>query len=93
MRGKAEDPYDNFDQLLALFSKHSLNPVFFILAGDPGPYDRNLSLKNKRFAALLNRLSEEAELGVHPSYGAGNNNEKIKKEIKRIKKACGKQIC
>ncbi len=92
MQGKAEDPYDNFDLLLSLFSKYSLDPVFFILAGNPGPFDRNLSLKNKLFAGLLIKLSESAELGVHPSYGAGHDHGKIKNEIDRIEAVTGKKV-
>jgi len=92
MKGKSEDPYDNFDFLLSAFSRHSLKPVFFILAGNPGPYDRNLSLKNKHFAELLKDLSEKADVGVHPSYGAGDDQRKIKIEINRIADVTGKEV-
>ncbi len=92
MRGKGKDPYDNFDMLLAQFSGHQPDPVFFILAGEPGPFDRNLSLKNKKFASLIRRLSTKAEIGVHPSYGAGKEVGKIKKEISSIEEVTGKKI-
>ncbi len=92
MFGNGRDPYDNFDMLLELFSGHKPDPVFFILAGDPGPYDRNLSLENKRFADLLKKLSSKVEIGVHPSYGAGHDVDRIRKEIGRIEKASGKKI-
>jgi len=91
MQGKAKDPYDNFDFLLDNFSKHELDPVFFILAGDPGPYDRNLSLKNKRFASLVKGLSEKAEMGIHPSYGAGHELVRVVKEMNRISDVTGKK--
>ena len=92
MKGKAEDPYDNFDFLLSAFSRHALEPVFFILAGTPGPYDRNLSLRNKLFADLLKNLSERADIGVHPSYGAGNYPRKIEIEISRIADVTGREV-
>ena len=92
MKGKAKDPYDNFDFLLSAFTRHSLEPVFFILAGSPGPYDRNLSLRNKLFADLLKNLSERADIGVHPSYGAGNDPRKIKIEISRIAEVTGREV-
>lgn len=92
MLGSGNDPYDNFDMLLELFSGHKPDAIFFILAGDPGPYDRNLSVKNKRFAALIRKLSKKAEIGVHPSYGAGSNIGKIEKEIRRIEGITGKKI-
>ena len=92
MRGKGKDPFDNFDMLIAQFSGHQPDPVFFILAGEPGPFDRNLSLKNKKFASLVRRLSAKAEIGVHPSYGAGNELGKIKKEISGIEEVTAKKI-
>jgi hypothetical protein len=90
MRGTANDPYDNFDFLLNAF--RDMDPVFFILAGDPGPYDRNLSTKNKAFANLLQELASQAEIGIHPSYGAGIDLSRIMKEKSRLGTAAGKEI-
>ncbi len=92
MLGSGKDPYDNFDMLLELFAGHKPDALFFILAGDPGPYDRNLSVKNKRFSELIRKLSKKAEIGVHPSYGAGNDVGKIEKEIRRIEEITNRKI-
>jgi len=92
MQGKADDPYDNFAFLLESFSTYGYDPVFFVLAGDPGPYDRNLSTGNKKFAELIKDLSNQTQIGIHPSYGAGNNIERINKEIRRIDHLTGKQV-
>ena len=92
MRGKAKDPFDNFDFLLSSFKKYGLDPVFFILAGDRGPYDRNLSLKNKMFARLVKEIAAEAELGVHPSYAAGTDSGRIKTEIGLLESLIGKEV-
>lgn len=90
MAGKTADPYDNFEMLLEVFSAHQLESIFFILAGDPGPYDRNLSTRNPRFAGLINDLAERAHIGVHPSYGAGYDPDRILKEMKGIANAAGR---
>jgi len=92
MQGKRKDPFDNFDMLVELFSGHEPDPVFFILTGDPGPYDRNLSLKNKSFANLVKRLSDEVGTAIHPSYGAGNDFKRIKMEMDRIEAVTGRKI-
>lgn len=90
MTGKAADPYDNFDMLLEVFMENELESIFFILAGDPGPYDRNLSTRHPRFASLINDLEERSHIGVHPSYGAGYDPDRILKEMKRIASAAGR---
>jgi hypothetical protein len=92
MRGKANDPFDNFGFMSRVFKQHDFKPVYFILAGDPGPFDRNLSLSNKKFAALIKDLGANADVGVHPSYGSGGNPAVLKKEINRISRVCGKKI-
>jgi len=92
MRGKTKDPYDNFDLFNGTCQEHALNPIYFILAGDPGPHDRNLSLNNKNFAELVKSLSDKNEIGVHPSYGSDNDTESLKKELGRILTVTGKVI-
>jgi len=92
MQGKAEDPYDNFAFLLESFSSYAYDSVFFVLAGDPGPYDRNLSTGNKKFAELIKDLSKQAQIGIHPSYGAGKSVERIRKEIRRVDQLTGTPV-
>ncbi len=92
MRGKARDPYDNFDFISEVFREYGLNAVFFILSGDPGPFDRNLSLKNKKFVALIRELGDRADLGVHPSYCSGDEPQRVKTEMNRINRISGKNV-
>jgi len=40
------DPFDNFEFQLNEFKQYSLNPVYFVLLGDYGPYDKNSSYRN-----------------------------------------------
>lgn len=92
MQGKSADPFDNFDFLNKAFKQHNLKPIYFILAGDPGPHDRNLSVNHKKVAALLCGLSENADIGVHPSYRSGDDPARVKTEIDRIGKTIGHDI-
>jgi hypothetical protein len=92
MRGKVKDPFDNFDMIIEECQQYQLDPVFFILAGDRNKQDNNLSLRNKRFARLVARLSDNFEIGVHPSYRSGDEPERISMEMSRIKRATGKNI-
>lgn len=92
MRGQRQDPFDNFDLINSSCADHDLKPLYFILAGDPGAYDRNLSVKNKDFADLIRKLRDAAELGVHPSYGSDNDPERLKEEVRRIQSISGATI-
>lgn len=92
MSGKAKDPFDNFDFIQDACKEKDLHPIFFILAGDPGPYDRNLSTGNEKFARLLKDLSIRAEIGVHPSYGSNNDPDKLRKELAKLQAVIGKKI-
>jgi len=92
MQGKQRDPYDNFGMLSEVFADHNPAPIYFILGGKPGRHDRNLSLNNKHFAGLIKQLSERATIAVHPSYGAGNDVEVIRKEINGLEVISGQKI-
>ena len=92
MKGRTKDPYDNFMFINEVCEEYSLRPLYFVLAGDRGCYDRNLSPKNKDFAYLLMELDNLGELGVHPSYGSNNDPQKLKKEINRIQSVTGNTI-
>lgn len=65
---KNTDPYDNFSLHLELTEKYGYQLLYFVLLGDFSRYDRNTSYKSRRFRKLLKELSEEAVLGIHPSY-------------------------
>ena len=90
--GKQRDPYDNFGSILEILEKYKLKGTFFILIGDYGKYDKNVSYRNSKFRELIKHLSDYAEIGLHPSYGSFNNPEKIKKEKKRLEDITGKEV-
>lgn len=92
MLGRANDPYDNFNLIIHECRKYDLDPVFFILAGDRGPHDNNLSLNSRRFSALVNMLSQHGDIGVHPSYRSGEEAFRTGMEMARIADVTGKKI-
>ncbi len=92
MSGKQEDPYDNFERMHRTFEGSGLQAVYFVLAGDRGPYDRNLSTRNRRFASLIRRLDQQAAIGIHPSYRSADEPSRIAKELHRLQRICGRKI-
>jgi len=90
--GKRDDPYDNFRMQVESFQKFGLEPIYFILIGDYGPYDKNISYRNKRFRSLIRCLSENAEVGIHPSYRSFDEPVRLEEEINRLRDITGKAI-
>jgi hypothetical protein len=92
LTGSRPDPFDNFDFLTGIFSDYKLTPVYFVLMGNYGKFDKNCSHRNQQFRNLLKNLSGKAEVGIHPSYGSYNDPGKLAREIDRLQNITGKKI-
>lgn len=84
LAGKMADPYDNFQLHLDLAARYGHPILYFVLLGDFGRYDRNISYRSKQFRDLLLKLNLAAEMGLHPSYQSFLRPEIFKKEKKRL---------
>ncbi|MCB0397071.1 MAG: polysaccharide deacetylase family protein [Flavobacteriales bacterium] len=78
------DPYDTYEQLLDIQKRYDLRPIYFFLVADYGHNDKNLSVHNRRFQALIKRLADYADTGVHPSYGSNQRPEQLLVESQRL---------
>lgn len=92
MSGRIRDPYDNFEFQREILNEYHLQALYFILLGDFGKYDRNISYRSQRFRALIRELAMRAPVGIHPSYASGLNEYRVKKEIMRLEEITGKRI-
>jgi len=82
--GKMKDPYDTYDEQLAIQKKYNLDVIYFFLLGDYGVNDKNLPSNNKKFQSLIKHLNDYADVGIHPSFGSNNSSIQVKKEINRL---------
>lgn len=80
-----KDPFDTYDYQLALQRRLSFRVIYFILIGDYGLNDKNLSHQNRYFKSLIKSLSDYAHVGIHPSFGSNRQRSKLKIEINRLK--------
>ena len=85
--GKAEDPYDIFDDLLQELSDYGHKATFFLLMEHIGKYNPAPNYKNERLKEIIEALSVEHTLGIHPSYQC-NQAEKLKDETDRFVEIC-----
>jgi hypothetical protein len=84
MLGRAADPYDNYDLIHQINEKYGVKPLYFILFADYGKDDNNVSLHNREFRALIRKLDQQAEVGIHPSLTSNRNFPVLKKEIEKL---------
>ena len=81
---KRKDPYDTYSLQFNLQKKYDLNVKYFVLLGDYGLNDKNLSHTNSNVNSLIKRLADLAPVGIHPSFGSNKNIVNLQEEIKRL---------
>jgi len=92
LTGNLADPYDNFDWQVELATQYGLNSVYFILLGDFSRFDRNTDYRNPRFRKIIEYLSRNFEIGIHPSYFSFLDKELYLKEKCRLENIIGKPV-
>lgn len=88
---KSKDPNDNFDyQFEVLGNKKA---VYFIQCGPYGTYDKNISLENTEFKAVLNNIIKHGhEIALHPSYSSDSRPDSIRQEKELLEKTLNIRI-
>jgi len=84
LSGARNDPFDSYDRQIDLHSKYAVQARYFVLLGDQGKYDGNLSHKNSAYRRLIQRLHKKASVGIHPSYESNRDPNKLGEEKLRL---------
>ncbi len=84
LSGKERDPFDTFDLQRAYQKKFHLHPVYFILFGIYGRFDKNINFRNRKFRRLVKWLADYAEVGLHPSYNTVDHPELLREELMNL---------
>jgi hypothetical protein len=90
--GTQVDPYDTYAFQLELQKKYNLEYLYFILLGDYGENDKNISIQSKRFRALIKSLGDYASVGIHPSYASNGKREQLAKEVLRLSSVMNREV-
>jgi hypothetical protein len=91
--GLQKDPYDVYQLLHELHSKHTLSAVyFFLVASSRGQYDKNISPYSFRMWRLFKQHAKKYTIGIHPSWKSYGNVHTIRKEKKILESATDKPI-
>lgn len=86
-----DDPYDTFDFIQQIAGVHKETKVFW-LVGDLGPNDRNISIDIPEHSALIQKLDNGADVGLHPSYNSNSELIIIEKERKHLESILGHSV-
>jgi hypothetical protein len=89
--GNQKDPYDTFDEIVALKNK-KIEPIAFWLIGDFAKYDRNVTSLDKRHVALIQDIASNIAVGLHPSYKSNLSSFYLQKEVERLKEIIDPEI-
>jgi len=87
-----KDPYNTFKLIHSLSEETQTALQYFVLIGDYSAYDKNPRHTNKGFRKLLKQLSLTNPIGLHPSYQAYSDFNRIGIEKKRLEDIIEKPI-
>lgn len=90
--GKSKDPYDSYQFLKQIHSKYNIKAIYFFLTAKYAKHDKNISPDNKQFRNLVQSVSANNKIAIHPSYSSNNNTTLVKSEKEKLEKLSGKVI-
>ncbi len=85
-----KDPYDTFDIITEIAQK--FNPRIFWLVESHGKYDRNLNIQLPEHQLLIEDLSKNIPIGIHPSYKSFCSPTMVKKERETLEEIIDSEI-
>jgi hypothetical protein len=91
LSGLKKDPFYTYE-IIEKTKEKGFNILLFWLLGDYGKYDKNLSYKHPKHQALIRKMSEHAEIGIHPSYKATSYYFYLHEEIERLEEIISKRV-
>ncbi|MEM9821135.1 MAG: polysaccharide deacetylase family protein [Bacteroidota bacterium] len=90
--GLSPDPYQRFDFLNELHQSREVQPIYFFLLGDYGPYDKNIDPQKPAFQQLIRQLAEQYSVGIHPSYQSNEEVKRVRSEQNRLEAITGQSV-
>ncbi len=73
LNNKTTDPFDTYNHIINCKEKFRHHLFFFFLLGPKNKYNRNLNPYSKTMQLLMQQLTANTPVGIHPSYFANDN--------------------
>lgn len=91
--GKRPDPYFSFSNTNILHDNYGLKPLYFVLAAaQNAPFDKHILPSNKNMRLLLQELSAQYKIGMHPSYNTNEHPDLFVEEQQILADIIGQRI-
>ncbi len=89
--GLKKDPYDTYQLLIDAQHEYKVPTLFFFLVSEYTTYDKNASSRNSKYRSLIKSVADYCKVGLHPSFFTMKNEQKLKKEKKRLEEITNRQ--
>ncbi len=93
LQGKANDPFDIYEDVSLLCKQKNIPLFYFFLQRTGTEYDRTVDPISPAFKDVFDKLNKIGiEYGLHPSYDAYKNDALLREELEIINASAGRQI-
>ncbi len=86
------DPWFVFNWLKKLLKQNKQEAILFVHVGKHSKFDKSVSSRNPFFRRVINRLSKEYPMGLHPSYNSANQPAILKVELNNLRQITNQPI-
>lgn len=90
-KGELKDPFDSFEIIRSVCQEYPATRIFWHL-GNYAKYDTNIAWNDPRHQEMILALSQQGNVGLHPSYASNQSDERLNQEVNRIQKITSKII-
>lgn len=90
--GRHPDPFDTFEEQLAIHKKFDLQTIYFILYADYDNNDRNIPTNNRHFITLIKNLADYCRIGIHTSFASLKQQDKLEQEFNKLSAVLNKDV-
>lgn len=89
---KEADPFDSYDYMHSIHRQYGLHPIFFVLFAGYDEFDKSTPVSNMPFRRLIKSLSDEGNVGIHPSYASNKNESLLGEEIDNLSDVLHREV-
>ncbi len=91
--GFQRDPFDTYDLLKSVAERHGAEPGYFVHVGNyTGEPDAPTGFEEPAFRDLIQKLTANSAVGIHPSYRSAGKTEVVAEEIGRLSEITGRPV-
>jgi hypothetical protein len=91
LSGLVDDPFFTFNIIDNIHNEADIKPIYFVLIGPHGKFDKTISISKKVFRNLIISISQNFKVFLHPSYRAADDITQMEIEINNLEQLTGQK--